>query len=204
MKRIALIIALALIISVGGVYATWVYSDLSVDARTHDFSAKLSVTGATSSTTKGVLSITDTLVLTVDDNEGNHIPGWDADVVGQEGNITVTFTPNTGASTTNFEYYITISNYTYDPGTGALNIFNPVDELPAVEGVQICAGTFQYVAGSSTPINQVINGADLQDALNLNSGTVSDPLVLESLAEYNAYNAAFGGVSLVLTVKEAA
>ena len=58
MKRIALIIALAVVISVGGVYATWVYSTATVSPINEDISAKLSITTVDSTdSTKGVLSM---------------------------------------------------------------------------------------------------------------------------------------------------
>ena len=206
MKRIALLIALALIVSVGGVYATWVYSDAAISNFETDLSGKLSITTAVGDTAKGFLSAPNNVVLTIDDDNGDHIPQWDGDVA-DVGDITLTFTPNKGATTTTFTYYITVENFEYDCPTHGddIKIFNPVDEDDTIPGVQICKGTFNYTAGSMNPVTHTLDGDDIQTALNLqvtrpdgSSGT--EPLVLESIDSYNRYATALNGVILTLYI----
>ena len=194
MKRIALLIALALIVSVGGVYATWVYSDGAADQRDLSIENALTITGTADGGKKGVISITDTLVLTIDDNNGTHNPGWDADITGAEaGTLSILFTPNTGAPTTVFEYYLTITNYTYSGGS----IFNVgEDKSNAIDGQQVIYGTFTYTNGDPNA-TQTFTCADIQNALGLNTS-----LKLDALSEYTEYKTALDNVKLTLTVQE--
>lgn len=198
MRKISLIIALALILSVGGVYATWVYSTQAVAPINADISAKLSITPvASNDSTKGTLSMPNSLVLTIDDDDGDHKPDWDADIADQSGSLTVKFTPNTGASRTNFIYYITIDTYTYTCAEhGNVSIFNPTDATNAVDGIQLIYGTLNY-EGGTTPVEVSFTAAAIQEKLALN-----EELYLETLDEYNTYSEAVGNVNLTLHVIE--
>ena len=198
MKRIALIIALAVVISVGGVYATWVYSTATVSPINEDISAKLSITTVDSTdSTKGVLSMPNSLSMTIDDDNGDHMPDWDADIASTAGELTIKFTPNTGASPTTFTYYITVASYTYTcPSHGSVSIFNPTDANNEVAGMQIISGQLVY-NGGSTPVSETFTADEVQTALNLNTA-----LQLDTLDEYNAYSTAVGNVVLTLHVIE--
>ena len=205
MKRIALIIALALVISVGGVYATWVYSDLAVQSRNVNIDTALSITGAQSDTTKGIIAITDELVLTIDDDDAqgtrDHKPNW-SNSVQNPGQVKITFTPNTGASTTSFRYYITIGNVSYtcpdEHNVTIFNVTNADDKLAGVEGIQIISGTFEYEGGSNAPVVVTITAAQLQTALKLNTD-----VLLDTFEEYNAYSEHLNqNVALTLHVEE--
>lgn len=135
--------------------------------------------------------------MTIDDDNGDHMPDWDADIASTAGELTIKFTPNTGASPTTFTYYITVASYTYTcPSHGSVSIFNPSDANNEVAGMQIISGQLVYNGGSD-PVSVVFSADDVQTALNLNTA-----LQLDTLDEYNAYSTAVGNVALTLHVIE--
>ncbi len=94
-RKIALVSALATLVTVGGVYATWTFSEGEViNAST---TVNVAMTGVTTTTEKGTLSVVvmndGGFTLAVDDSDNNHFP----DIL-KTGVITVTFTPSATAS----------------------------------------------------------------------------------------------------------
>ena len=200
MRKIALLVALALIISVGGVYATWRYSTLAVSDFEYNLSDALSITLVdTTDSAKGSIAAPNSLRLTIDDDNGDHKPDWDADIANETGSLTVKFTPNVGASNVTLKYYITLSNYDYTcPVHGAnQKIFNPTeDKDTTIDGFQILSGELEYTGGTAA-VEVNYTAAQIQAALNLNTN-----LSIDSINEYNAYSEAVGNVKLVLCVEE--
>lgn len=106
MKKISLLILLALTITVGGVYAAWSYAENKVSVVTDNKTA-LGVTDAITSTSKGSIAITNLLpTLSINDNSttsdpnapGDYQPEWDAAIKnGEMNNLTISFTTNSGA-----------------------------------------------------------------------------------------------------------
>ena len=101
MKKLSLLVALILLVTVGGVYATWNYARNVVDPK--QASATVVITG-TQSSTKGTIEITSAPKRVIVDDTGayDHVAEiWFGDInadsqpVGadQTGAITVTFTP---------------------------------------------------------------------------------------------------------------
>ena len=199
MKKIALMIAIALVLSVGGVYATWRYSTAAVGSSEFDISDKLSITIVDQTNdSKGSISAPNSLVLTIDDDNGDHKPDWDADIAEQVGSLVVKFTPNVGASATSFKYYLTISSYEYDCAShGHVSIFNPVDTDATVDGIQILSGTIDFTGGKDAVSSNTYTAEDIQNLLVLNRD-----IELDSIEEYNTYSEHVGNVKLVLTVTE--
>ena len=106
MKKISLLILLALTITVGGVYAAWSYAENTVSVVT-DSKTTLGVTDAITSTAKGSIAITNMLpTLSINDNSttadpnapGDYQPEWDSAIQnGELNNLTISFTTNSGA-----------------------------------------------------------------------------------------------------------
>ena len=95
MKKIGILASLALCVTIGGVYAAWVYADQEV--KTSYATMGVTVTGVTGSSQKGVLGAVGTNVsLTIDDvdNAKQHITEL---VYDPNGYFTVTFTANANA-----------------------------------------------------------------------------------------------------------
>lgn len=213
MKKLSLIVALALVISIGGVYATWFYATTSVTTVNHKFKG-LSITDVDTKTESGSFSITDTLSLKIDDNDGSHTPAWDVDVTGADaGTVGITFTPNSGAPLTTLQYSIIISNNSYTPAGGeAMPIFvtkpgaaNQITEAHSNE-IVVLQGTFVYDPAISTnPVGKTIRLEDIQAVLDVN-----DEINLPQLSDYQNFNKAligdgtnsYPGVGFVLRIEE--
>lgn len=112
MKKLSLLIVIALLLSIGGVYATWVYNQ-SEDVADITGNRAIALTEATFEGAPGTFAVdTSGLSLTVDPKAGtSHVTSLVA-----SGNVVITFTPSTHATGTVKEsgitsyYYFTISN----------------------------------------------------------------------------------------------
>lgn len=93
MKKFSLLIAIAMLLSIGGVYATWVYSQSS-DVADITGAKAITLTEATFTGTYGTYAVdTSGLSMLVDPKEGTaHTTALKI-----EGNLVITFTPNTYA-----------------------------------------------------------------------------------------------------------
>ena len=92
MRKLSLIIALALIVSIGGVYATWNYAQGEVGNQSA-YITETHLTDKVVSTAKGNLAIDVSAVrISIDDANNDH-----TGELGITGDITVTFTPSAGA-----------------------------------------------------------------------------------------------------------
>ena len=96
MKKLSLLVALALLITVGGVYATWNYAQGDATSKTGYLDKVTLVADSVVDSAKGTFEIdTTNLKITVDDTNNDHV----AELL-IEGDIKITFTPSTGADKT--------------------------------------------------------------------------------------------------------
>lgn len=199
MKKLSLLIALAMLITVGGVYATWNYAGLVMQDVTHEFKY-LSITDTDTDTQSGRVSVTDTLVLKIDD-EGDYTPGWDSDVTAQSaGNLQLLFTPNPGASDTTLKYTVSIENNTYTApdSSEAVGIFKINGVATAnVAKTTILEGTFTYDAGQTGICQETITFAEITNVLKPN-----DEVTLPTIEHYEKYADALDNVVLSVTIVE--
>ncbi len=198
MKKLSLLIALAMIVTVGGVYATWNYAETAMQDVTHEFK-NLGITDVDTKTVSGSIAVTDTLILKIDD-EGNFTPGWDSDVTAANaGNLQMVFTPNPGANDTTFTYTVTIKNNTYTPDGGqAVGIFKVNGDATAkADAVTVLTGTFNYTHGQSEICKAVITLDDIKAVLVPN-----DAITLPTINDYTSYSTALADVELIVTIVE--
>ena len=122
MSKLGIVAALALVTTVGGVYATWNYAGTNINEVSHTSTIK--ITDASTTTKHGVIHVHgDTLSLSIDDI-GDYKPGWNPTINNDNGGkLWIDFVPNTGApDTLKFSYTITIEGNTYnDDGTEKRN-----------------------------------------------------------------------------------
>lgn len=102
MKKLSALIALLLCVTVGGVYANWVYTNDEVDIQDRKYEAVATLTDKQLTTEHGTFTIVSDLVVKIDQNnsvEGDH----SAKLVfltttgGEDPTLTVTFEPNINA-----------------------------------------------------------------------------------------------------------
>lgn len=201
MRKLSILLVLAILTTIGGVYATWDYAESTAEAV--EKTASVSITLANSSTPSGTIKIHNTLALIVDDESANtgkpkYTPGWDdyTKTMGTGGTLDLEFEPATGASKVTLQYTITIKNNTYtDTEAGAVPIFTY--DAVAGEAVEVVAkGTF--VCDVHDPeAHQVWDYDDFIALLRVN-----DTFQVDTLDQYTAYAAAVKGVELVISVEE--
>ena len=93
MKKLTVIIALMLVITIGGVYATWNYAQGDVAKVDKYLDSVTKITDKVVTTSKGTIAIDATgLSILIDDADNNHVAELSV-----TGSVTVTFTPNEGA-----------------------------------------------------------------------------------------------------------
>lgn len=97
MKKLTAIIAMALVITITGVYAAWSYSEGAVSPATKWLDGETTtITNATDGTAKGTISVDlNTFKIVIDDTNGDYIAEMSV-----SGEIKIKFTPNPGASDT--------------------------------------------------------------------------------------------------------
>lgn len=181
MKKLSILIALILCVTIGGVYATWNYAQGTVTTRTKFFDAGTIITDKVVTTDKGNITIdTTNLKITIHD-ENNDLRGE----MKMEGYVTVTFTPNQGADSNvaangvKLQYVLgTTNNYTY--------------ENTAIFAVDATAQNLGAVNGSVT-----IPASELDALIDLNA------LYLPTAEDYDAFKLALHGGAISITVSEA-
>ncbi len=122
MKKLSLLIALCMLLTIGGVYATWTYTQ-TTDVADESVGAAMNLTGVAYAGSYGTYSINkDTLALTIDPKPGTtHITSLQV-----AGEIVVTFTPSLVAPAeikengvpTTFSFELSNDNWTFDDGHG--------------------------------------------------------------------------------------
>lgn len=207
MKKLSILIALILCVTVGSVYATWFYANETMTDAVHSFK-NLGITDVDTSAQSGRISVTDTLILKIDDNLGEHKPGWDTDVSDQTGgNLLIRFIPNSGASDTEFTCTFTIENNIYD-GKPIFTFDNiDTDAADLVGSQQISKTTFTYkVSGEGNLYGEQNVVGYAEKIVTLDDITrrlrVNGEITLPTITEYEAYEAALRKVVLKLTISE--
>lgn len=198
MKKLSLLVALALLITVGGVYATWSYSGTN-DIGDAYGEAKVEMAGFELTGANGTYKVESNLILTVDQANEDH----EAELEFSSNNsapifLTVTFTPAANAPQTikdnavPSELYFGVTtpmqykmdgdgNYSAE-GT-AKDIFkftNASDGIfsPNVTWTKKADGSFTYTLDEIALKNQI---------------SLSQTFVLDIKAEYDAFHAALAG-----------
>ena len=198
MKKLSLLIALMLLVTVGGVYATWSYvgSTDIIDALAE---SKVTIEDAVIEGTYGIYKIESNLVLTVDQANDNH----EAELVfgsndGQAVYLKVTFTPSTNAPkaikdnavpselyfgvTTPMQYKVDADGNYADDGT-AVDIFtfeNPGDGH--------LNNTFTWSKNADGTFVYELDETALKEQIQL-----SQTFVLDIKAEHDAFRTALAG-----------
>ena len=82
--------ALAMLITIGGVYATWTYQNGVIEGK-HMPIGKIGLTDVETDGSKGAITVNSTVEMLIDDADDNHKP----DELTVNGNITITYRPST-------------------------------------------------------------------------------------------------------------
>lgn len=186
MKKLSILIALILCVTVGGVYATWVYSQ-SDDVADITGAKAITMTEATFTGTYGTYHVdTSELSMVVDPKEGT----THTTALKITGNLVIGFTPNTyapeevktnGVAST-FAFSLSNADWKYD-GQNILTVdLNKHNIAWTPDG----NGAFTYT----------ISAADLADYIELTEFT------LDTKADYDAYDAVLTNGQIVVSISD--
>ena len=202
MKKLSMLILLALCVTIGGVYASWVYAEVATATKTNT-ETSLKVTDPITNTARGVLDIHNTLSLAIDDNSGNYKPEWD-DVIDSSngGNVVINFTPNKGLDAgvdgkivLKVTFAITSGN-TYVDHNGVQQKIFVYDEVSGEDG-----SVFFMLTKDECSLTEkttiTIGYTDIIGALKVNGD-----FTVPTYADYQRYVEAVNGTELTLTVVE--
>lgn len=202
-RNISFFIVLAMIVTIGGVYAAWLYpaDDAAVGSATKTFTGNMTQVD-TQATSKGNISVdtaSDTLKIFVNDG-GNYVATPLA-----QGAITVCFTPALGVSAEikengidmEIEISVTGSQETVkDDEKHDVKIFTvKTATLPITDLVKDTDGVFR----ANVTGQQILNCLDFCKDASSESHTVT----LETLAENQAFGQALNTYTINLTIREA-
>ena len=199
--KMAMAAALATLVTVGGVYATWTFSEGNVtNAST---TVNVAMTGVNSSTEKGTLSVrvmgTNGYTLAVDDSNNDHI----AEIMAT-GVVTVTFKPSADASSdiksNGIDVQCVISYEAYTGGPASLTewkydgkqIFDIINDAEDPIVLEKEDATFNSETGEFV---WTIEAEDVGISLQ-------NEFFIDTLEKYNQMNAELAKGSFKLTVSE--
>jgi len=186
MKKLSLLIALALILSIGGVYATWVYSQ-SDDVADITNARAITMTEATFEGTYGTYSTDATsLTLKVDPKQGTtHTTSLQ---IG--GEIIIKFTPATHAPA-EIKTNGVPTTYTF----GVSNAEWEYNEVSIID-VDTEAKNAVWTDAGNGVLTHTISAAQLADILTLTE------FELDTKADYDAYDAVLTQGQITLTISD--
>lgn len=183
MRRIGIVIILALVLTVGSVYATFSYAQGEVAQKTSSISTNVADKVVT--TEKGTITIDNSFAISVDDTSGALKTSYTT-----SGTTKVTFTAATGADddvkNNGIKLKLTIT-------FGGTNKYN---------GTDIFTTKAAYTAGGV-----VLNGGNKvlgEITINLADYLAVSEISLPTAAEYDLYKSAFDATTITITVSETA
>ena len=160
MRKFSLLIALALLITVGGVYAAWVYADSNTDVLDVSQGKALNLTDATNQGAYGTYHIdVSNLELTIDPKGGS---GYTTALYGT-GEIVISFVPNQYAPDTiknngveSYFYLRSTENWTVTIGGTTYDIIASINsDHHDINWTKESDGTFSYTISASTFVGYV-------------------------------------------------
>ena len=212
MKKLSLLVATLLIATIGGVYATWNYSQGDVVSRSSYFDQVTKITDKVVENAKGVIEITQNdLTITIDDSDNDHFAEWNL-----TGSITVKFTPNAGADSTVKESGIDLqwNLVTTNTGTGSTTWVygDPATKIFCVntEAVTLAKGSadklavpgsFVWTVSANELISKITFYSNEVDTSKNVVGTNSN-LYLDTVAKYDAFKLALHSGTIGIVVAE--
>ena len=184
MKRLAAIMAGALLTTVGGVYAQFTYAQGNVEQA--EISMQKNLATAATNTEKGTINVTGDFLVSIDDTDNDLITETTI-----SGDLTISFTPAQGADAE-----------VRDNGI-PLKMTIVIDGTNEYDNKALFALKTAYTEGGV-----LLNGGNrVKDAVSVNLTDYikwnDDEFTLSTLAEYNAFKEAFENTTITVTVSEA-
>ena len=188
MKKLSLLIAMILCVTIGGVYATWTYTQ-NTDVADETVNMTMNLTDVAYSGSYGTYVIdTTSLKLKIDPKEGT----THTTALKIEGEIVITFTPNSVAPetvkengiATTFQFGLTNADWKYE-GENIITLAHSEAEQ-IVWGAPGSDGVFKFTISAEELANHII----------------LTEFVLDTKLKYDAFNAALGQGQIKITVSD--
>ena len=200
MKKLSVLMALMLVLTVGGVYATWSYAGTNdiADARAE---AKVTIADVELKGSNGTYTVTSNLVLSVDQaNEDHEAMLVFASNDGQPIYLKVTFTPAANASQTiknngidsALHFGVTTPMQYKMDGDGNYSATGTATDIFTLTPTDDHSGTFTKNISWTPESNGTFTYTMNEDALK-NAIKLSQTFVLDTKTEYDAFSAALAG-----------
>lgn len=186
MKKLSILIALILCVTIGGVYATWVYSQ-SDDVADITGAKAITMTEATFTGTYGTYHVdTSELSMVVDPKEGT----THTTALKISGNLVISFTPNTyapedvknGGVPSTFAFSLSNADWKYD-GTSIMSVDTTKHDIV-------------WTPDGSGAFTFTISAAELANYITLTEFT------LDTKADYDAYDAVLTNGQVVVSISD--
>ena len=195
MKKLSLLIAMILCVTIGGVYATWTYTQ-NTDVADETVNMSMNLTSVAYSGSYGTYNIdTSTVIMTIDPKQGTtHITALTI-----VGDIVITFTPNsvapqeikeTGVKST-FQFGLTNANWTFDDDTEDAEAAKKIITLAHVD-----AETIDWGEPTNGVFTFTIPASELAEHILLTEFN------LDTKAKYDTFNTALGQGQISITVSD--
>ena len=194
--------AISLMVSVGGVYASWTYAASAT--KEVSGSTKLNLSGIGADSEKGTISVSSSgLTIQIDQiadgDEGYGTVDPHTAVMRITGSMTVTFTPNDNAEKDVRDNGIVLAlTITEDYETYTDIVNNTENALDLITLAESEYGNGVYLLKGGEPIK----GTYTLDNDTLNSYLILGNLKLESKAEYDSFDSFLNGKRISFTISE--
>ncbi len=198
MKKLSLLVALFMCLTIGGVYATWTYSGTNdiTDALTE---VKATIANASQEGSNGVYEIKSNLALVVDQKNTAH----EAELKFESNDtnpiyLTITFTPSAVAPETVKKEGVSSELY-FDTTTvmqyGGKDIFVLGPNGVIDDGVEIVWEKVNEdpVTHFCEKFTYTIGGEELKEMIKLNDNGGTNPFVLDTKAKHDEFRTALNG-----------
>ncbi len=198
MKKLSLLMALAMFITIGGVYASWHYQNATIEPK-HTYFNKIQLTEIVPDGEKGAIRVNHSgLVIEIDDANDDKAPEL---VV--KGTITIYYTPAAdNVDVPDLYYHLGMSN----PALGATN--NHVDPVSALTFKGDSIFTTYNTANHKIDRTQLVSNGDGSYVYTIDEATlqsyfaINTDIVLSTYQDYLEYNNALAAMNYGITVGE--
>ena len=206
MKKLSTLIALALVVVIGGVYAAWSYAQGT--AASNEITREINMAQVNTDSNKGSIAATpNNFAFLVDDvvHEGETTRDYVAELVGT-GDISLVFTPSTGSdaslATNGIKMLATVTvTYTGSTAptyTGVDKDDNTVTVIP----VQAAADNTIDISGTGVDGNTKITAQQIVDALDFCEASQNKSVKLPTKAANDAFHAVLKNYTIKITITE--
>ena len=199
MKKIGLLIALALCVTIGGVYATWIYTSNNAQTMSNTITVSMGDLGSTV-TDIGEFAITAPNGIKIEPRQGTtHTTG-----LAVPSDIVITFTPNdfapvdvkeNGPTDAQFQIRFEVQNA---DGTAYTNQYESQAIFTVAHGAHsLDRADWEQITTQDGKVayTYTIAAADFANHVDVN------PFVLDTLGDYNAFKDAMGAVNFVCYIE---